>query len=55
MHYLDGLLTEVAQYRVLRDIYRRDPSLGAATVAKMRECFRTDRDDVRALRRRRSR
>jgi hypothetical protein len=47
---LHRLVTEAAQYRVLRQIYENDPNVGPRTAALLRDCFRTDRDDAAFLR-----
>jgi hypothetical protein len=43
------ILVEAASYRVLREIYKSDPSVGPQTAATLRDCLRADRDDVGAL------
>jgi hypothetical protein len=45
------ILTESAQYRLLRSIYERDPAVGPRTAATLRACFAVYRDDASALRR----
>jgi hypothetical protein len=44
------LITEAAQYRIMRRIYDADPNVGPGTAALLRDCFRTDRDDAAFLR-----
>ena len=48
-YYLHKILDEASRYALLSDIYKADPALGPRTVAKMRECFRTDRGPVGGL------
>jgi hypothetical protein len=44
------ILVEASQYRVLPQIFESDPSVGPATAALLRDCFRTYRDDAADLR-----
>jgi hypothetical protein len=46
-----SILTESAQYRLLRSVYESDPKIGPQTAATLRACFATYRDDAAALRR----
>ncbi len=41
MSYLYKIL-EASRYALLRDIYKSDPTMGLDTVAKIRECFRSN-------------
>ena len=45
------ILVEAAQYRTLYELYKSDPNVGPGTATLLRDCFRADRDDARALRR----
>jgi hypothetical protein len=45
------ILIEAAQYRTLRSVYERDPTIGPQTAATLAACFASHRDDAAALRR----
>jgi hypothetical protein len=47
------MMIEATQFRMLRDIYRRDPALGPDSTAIMRDVFKVGGEDCGAARPRR--
>jgi hypothetical protein len=48
MTHIQSLMIEATQYRMLRDVFRRDPDIGPDSAAIMRDVFRAGGEDCDA-------
>ena len=55
MTHLQNIMLEATQFRMLRDVFRRDPTIGAESAAIMRDVFRMGGEDPVAAADRRAR
>jgi hypothetical protein len=55
MTHLQNMMLEATQFRMLRDVFRRDPTIGPESAAIMRDVFRMGGEDPVAAADRRAR